>query len=51
MQTVAILLILAGPLACFLGCLVAALGELFAGTETSAQRQSRRWYANADKWN
>ena len=54
MQTLSILLILAGPLACFVGCLVAALGELWVGgmqQETAAERQERRWYANADRWN
>ena len=31
MQTLAIILILSGPFACLLGCLIAALGEIWAG--------------------
>lgn len=39
------------PAGCFIGCLIGALGELWAGREeTTAERQARRWHANADKW-
>jgi uncharacterized protein involved in exopolysaccharide biosynthesis len=44
MQTLAILLILAGPLACFLGCLIAALAEIIPACRK--RTACNRWYSN-----
>jgi len=38
MQTLAIILILAGPLACFLGCLVACVAELITASNKPVRR-------------
>lgn len=45
MNTLAIILILAGPGSCFLGCLVAALGDVWCEAPRKAKDYS------ADYWN